>query len=160
MLCQTPVHRTTGPQAKGPRSSLRQLCLALAILLLVLPGTAEAQNAAVIPQITGLEQIRETAKPSFPSFYFTASYSAYKAQEAARPYWAASEMEVKARERIQRENTSLLLNSDILAFYGHPLSRNMGILGRYPIAELDARLSKLAEEYAAASGGRQVRKAF
>jgi hypothetical protein len=133
---------------------------AIPILLLILSIPAEAQSVAVIPQIAGSEQIRESAKPPFPSFYFTEYYNTYNAQEAARPYWAASEIEVNTQARIRQENTSILLNNDILAFYGHPLSRNMGILGRYPIAELDARLTKLARDYAAVSGGRNVRKAF
>jgi hypothetical protein len=137
-----------------------QHTLALPILLLALSLPADAQNVAVAPQMTGSETNRENAKPPFPYFYFMDYYSAYKAQDAARPYWAASEMEVTTQARVLKENTSILLNNDILAFYGHPLSRNMGILGRYPIAELDARLTKLAGEYKAVSEGRNIRKAF
>jgi hypothetical protein len=55
---------------------------------------------------------------------------------------------------------SILLNNDVLAFYGHPNSVKMGILGRYSIEALDARLTKLAAEYRAVNGGRGVRKAF
>jgi hypothetical protein len=36
----------------------------------------------------------------------------------------------------------------------------MGILGRYPIEELDVMLDNLAEDYKAANGGRGIRKAF
>jgi hypothetical protein len=36
----------------------------------------------------------------------------------------------------------------------------MGILGRYTLPELDARLTKLALEYKAVSGGRNIQKAF
>lgn len=56
--------------------------------------------------------------------------------------------------------SSILSNYDILAFYGHPNSRNMGILGRYPIEELDKMLTNLAAEYEAVNGGRKVKKAF
>ncbi|GHU42497.1 hypothetical protein FACS1894190_11900 [Spirochaetia bacterium] len=55
---------------------------------------------------------------------------------------------------------SVLLNNDILAFYGHPISKNMGILGRYPREELTQKLSDLATEYKEASGGRNIKKAF
>jgi len=55
---------------------------------------------------------------------------------------------------------SILLDDDILAFYGHPNSKNMGILGRYSIEELDQKLTALAAEYEAVSGGRKVKKAF
>jgi len=58
------------------------------------------------------------------------------------------------------EQTSVLLSSDILAYYGHPNSRNMGILGRYPIEELDKLLTEQAAEYEKVSSGRNVVKAF
>jgi hypothetical protein len=140
--------------------SREMLCSALAGILLILALPAGAQTAAVVPQITGSEQSRESAKPPFPYLFFMEHYNAYKSQEAARPYWAASEEELQAQARTLKENTSLLLNNDILAFYGHPLSRNMGILGRYSLPDLDARLTELAGEYAAVSGGRGVQKAL
>jgi hypothetical protein len=145
-----------------PVKSISQgvFCLAFASALLALTVPAEAQNAALAPQIAGSDQTRESAKPPFPYLFFMEYYNAYKSQEAARPYWVESEAEVKTQARILRENTSLLLNNDILAFYGHPLSRNMGILGRYSIPDLDARLTGLAGEYAAVSGGRGIQKAF
>ncbi|MDR1359841.1 MAG: hypothetical protein LBJ82_02570 [Deltaproteobacteria bacterium] len=127
---------------------------------MVLTVPAEAQTAAALPQTTGSGQNRENAKPPFPYLFITEYYNAYKSQEAARPYWVASEAELQAQARALKENTSILLNNDILAFYGHPLSKNMGILGRYSIPDLDARLSDLAGEYAAVSGGRGVKKAF
>jgi hypothetical protein len=80
--------------------------------------------------------------------------------ENFKPYWVASETEIIGEPQAAGGNDSILLNDDILAFYGHPLSDQMGILGRYSITELDARLSELAEEYRAVNGGRGVRKAF
>jgi hypothetical protein len=135
--------------------------LSLAVLLLFgLPVLSGAQNVTASPQITGAEQSRENSRPPFPSLYFTDYFKVYKAEEAAQPYWAASETELTLQDQGLNENTSLLLNNDILAFYGHPLSKNMGILGRYPIAELDERLSRLAEEYRAVNGERGIQKAF
>jgi hypothetical protein len=58
------------------------------------------------------------------------------------------------------EQNSVLLSSDILAYYGHPNSRNMGILGRYSIEELDKLLTEQAAEYEKVSNGRRVVKAF
>ncbi|GHV84015.1 hypothetical protein AGMMS50212_13550 [Spirochaetia bacterium] len=55
---------------------------------------------------------------------------------------------------------SILLNNDILAFYGHPVSKNMGILGRHSKEELVQKLETLAEEYRLESGGRNIQKAF
>jgi hypothetical protein len=80
--------------------------------------------------------------------------------EDSSPYWVRTQTEQEARNRIATDYTSVLLNNDILAFYGHPRSQNMGILGRYSIEELDKRLSALARAYEAESGGRPVKKAF
>jgi hypothetical protein len=55
---------------------------------------------------------------------------------------------------------SILETSDILAYYGHPLSSRMGILGRLPIDEVYQRLSAEAENYRALSGDRDIKKAF
>ncbi|MDR2795125.1 MAG: hypothetical protein LBB47_00260 [Spirochaetaceae bacterium] len=55
---------------------------------------------------------------------------------------------------------AIMLDSDILAFYGHPVAKKMGILGRYPKDELTKKLSALADEYRAESGGRGIVKAF
>jgi len=61
--------------------------------------------------------------------------------------------------RMAENQVSLLLNYDVLAYYGHPNSRNMGILGRYTIEELDRKLTDLAVEYEEA-GGKKIKKAF
>ena len=96
----------------------------------------------------------------FPNIYFTETLNALDAADASRPYWAYTEEEFNAIIRVNEDHTSLLLNNDILAYYGHPNSRNMGILGRYSIEELDEKLGELAREYEKESGGRTVLKAF
>jgi hypothetical protein len=96
----------------------------------------------------------------FPNVYFTDVLTNIKTEEGYRPYWVNSESEHRAINQMNEDHTSLLLNNDILAFYGHPNSKNMGILGRYSIEELDAKLTQLAADYAAQSGGRNVLKAF
>jgi hypothetical protein len=50
--------------------------------------------------------------------------------------------------------------NNIVAFYGHPDSRKMGILGRFPIDTLHQKLTVLANEYDLANGARGVKKAF
>ncbi|GHV91132.1 hypothetical protein AGMMS50268_16350 [Spirochaetia bacterium] len=133
----------------------------LAALFCIIPLAVEAQSVA-IPSSLSLTagQAREPEAPLFPSIYFTDSINAIKNQEASKPYWVATEAEMKARKQGGVDSLSILLNNDILAFYGHPRSRGMGILGRYSIEELDAQLTKLAGEYRAVSGGRGIQKAF
>ncbi|MDR2177719.1 MAG: hypothetical protein LBP20_06730 [Treponema sp.] len=94
--------------------------------------------------------------PRFPALYFTNYLVSISNQANSRLYWADEEEAVL----IASEDTSILLNNDIIAFYGHPSSGSMGILGRYPIAELDTMLGNVAAEYAAANGGRGIRRAF
>jgi len=96
----------------------------------------------------------------FPRIYFTEVIDSVRKAEDASPYWVNTLAEQDAINRIAGDYTSLILNNDILAFYGHPRSTIMGILGRFPIEELDRKLTVLADEYKAANGGRNVIKAF
>jgi hypothetical protein len=51
-------------------------------------------------------------------------------------------------------------NADVVAFYGHPLSFYMGILGETSIEEMAEGLREVAEEYDAVNGDRGVVPAF
>jgi hypothetical protein len=96
----------------------------------------------------------------FPGLYFTDVVNSSWMAEDSSPYWVRSQAEQESFNRIITDYTSILLNNDILAFYGHPRSQKMGILGRYSIEELDKKLTALAGEYAAESSGRTIIKAF
>ncbi|MDR1586675.1 MAG: hypothetical protein LBS57_04385 [Treponema sp.] len=132
------------------------------MLFLALARTAGAQvlTLSSLETGSGMEAAPGSRAALFPNIYFTEVLEALGTEEASRPYWVNTADELDAIARINRDYTSLLLNNDILAFYGHPSSKNMGILGRYSIEELDKRLSDLAAEYRAESGGRNVIKAF
>ena len=134
----------------------------LLLLALYLAPLASA-NQITLASLETIEVSGSTAPNSvsfFPNIYFTDVLQAIKSAEGSRPYWASTEAEHGEANQIKDEYKSLLLNSDILAFYGHPHSRNMGILGRYSINELDQKLTVLAAEYEAESGGREVLRAF
>jgi hypothetical protein len=98
--------------------------------------------------------------PLFPSMLFTETITSFKRSETSLPYWVNTADEMDSINRSTVNQLSLLLNNDILAYYGHPNSRNMGILGRHSLEELDKMLTELAAEYEAVSGGRKVKKAF
>jgi len=108
----------------------------------------------------GGESLWKSRGGYFPGIYFTDVVEAARKAEDESPYWANTKAEQEAINRITTDYASLLLNNDILAFYGHPRSTIMGILGRFPIEELDKKLTALAGEYKAANGGRNVIKAF
>jgi len=130
----------------------RKVCF-LGLLLSALIANAETTG---IPPVTGGTNLAEKFSPLFPAAFYTEYLSSLDAIDAGRPYWVATEGEI-ANQSFSQE--SVLLNNDILAFYGHPRSRNMGILGRYSKEELNEKLIALADEYQKA-GGRNVLKAF
>jgi hypothetical protein len=135
-------------------------CLFALIMAGVLPFSAAAQNIATQNPAADTEPAKEPFKGFFPSIYFTEYVHFLKTRDAASPYGALTEEELRAESQFYLPNRSLILNDDILAFYGHPLSNRMGILGRYSIEELSARLTSLAEEYDGVNGNRGIRKAF
>jgi hypothetical protein len=132
------------------------LLLILFPLICALPARAESQGAPT----AGGRTIQGPEPGIFPSLYFNDYFGALKNREDSKPYWVYTEAELNVLKTGGDDSSSLLLNNDVLAFYGHPNSKNMGILGRYSIEELDTRLTALAREYAGVNGGRGVRKAF
>jgi hypothetical protein len=131
------------------------------VILLFPLGAAAQASAMPLPENGGSSLMAGRNEPSlFPNVYYTNGLNALRSVEASRPYWVYTGWELDSINQVIADNTSLLLNNDILAFYGHPNSRNMGILGRYPIEELGEKLSALAGEFEAESGGRRVLKAF
>jgi len=113
-------------------------------------------QSVTVPAVAGGNDFSREMRPLFPSAYYNEYIELKDAIDAGRPYWAANESESSDNSP---QGESIFLNNDILAFYGHPGSRNMGILGRFPKEELNEKLEELAAEYQAV-GGRNVQKAF
>jgi len=124
------------------------------LVIFAVAAGAGAQSLNTSQVVGGSTLLREQ-KSFFPDAYYTDYLRSAAARNSRQLYSAATEAEVNAAAPIE----SILLNNDILAFYGHPNSRNMGILGRYTKEDLNQRLTALAAEYRAA-GGRNVIKAF
>jgi hypothetical protein len=133
----------------------------IVLLLITFSVSLWAENINVSFTLPIEQEISVKASESiFPSMYFIESLNDYRMQEESKPYWVSSAMELASFAQQKIDNTSILLNTDILAYYGHPLSKNMGILGWYSIEELDAKLSALAEEYEQLDESRNIQKAF
>jgi hypothetical protein len=64
-----------------------------------------------------------------------------------------------AQPQAQEWNGFTIAEADVLAFYGKPGAKNMGLLGRYTKEELAVMLEDLAAEYEKA-GGKPVKRAF
>jgi len=133
-----------------------------AVLFIFLPAAMNAQEMKLASlEIPGShETVWRSRGGFFPGIYFTDVIEAARKAEDASPYWAHTLSEHEAIGRLTSDYTSILLNNDILAFYGHPRSQQMGILGRHSIEDLDKKLTALAAEYQAESGGRNVLKGF
>jgi len=110
--------------------------------------------------VPDINVINSSNSPIFPHMLFTETINTWKRAENSKPYWVNSKEEQEVINRMTANQVSLLLNNDILVYYGHPGSRNMGILGRHSIEELDELLTTLAAEYKSVSGGRNIKKAF
>jgi hypothetical protein len=129
----------------------------LTLMMIFIPVFAAAQiYSQVIPEFDSIIK----SGMLFPHVYYSDIVNSMKKAEATRPYWVSTAEELQAAAIARQNHTSLLLNNDILAYYGHPNSQNMGILGRHSMEELDKMLTELAAEYEALSGGRKIIKAF
>ncbi|MCL2761994.1 MAG: hypothetical protein FWD36_02150 [Treponema sp.] len=135
------------------------LLLTLALFIGFPAGLSARETTLVSPETGSYETVWRNRGGYFPGIYFTDVIHAARIAEESYPYWVRTKAEQESYSRLITDYSSLLLNNDILAFYGHPRSRNMGILGRYPIEELDQRLTALAQEYES-EGGRSIIKAF
>jgi hypothetical protein len=127
-------------------TALKKITASLTIIvcaLLFLPSFNSVEKAADVPAVT-VEQAAEAPQ-------------ALAAAEPGKPEVADG---TGGEEIPAPPPASILLDSDILAFYGHPVAKYMGILGRHPKDELLAKLSALADEYRAESGGRGIVMAF
>ena len=96
----------------------------------------------------------------FPAFYYTETLNSLRRAEISLPYWVNTIDEHNKFVQSTANNVSLLLNNDIIVYYGHPNSRNMGILGRHSIEELDRMLAATASKYEEISDGRGIVRAF
>jgi hypothetical protein len=142
------------------RGGITALLVSLFLIFLPVNIGAEVMTLVSPESKGGYQRIIKSRDGYFPGIYFTDVINAARIEEDSNPYWVYTQAEHEILNRVVTDYTSLLLNNDILAFYGHPRSERMGILGRYSIEELDKRLTKLAGEYEAESGGRKVLKAI
>jgi hypothetical protein len=124
--------------------SLKKSFFIFTVILPFFLCSAMTVQVNLLPDTETIESQEETAFPHF-NLVDTSSDAGEEAEND---------------KQITENQFSILLDDDVLAFYGHPNSKNMGILGRFSIEELDQKLTALAAEYEAVSGGRKVKKAF
>jgi hypothetical protein len=124
------------------------------------PPFAAAEVSGPPPRTANVPRPHDAPEPPFPRSYFLDRLDRAEAESRSRPYWVSSELETASAERRISDYRSVLLNDDIVAFYGSPISKRMGILGVHPIPELDRLLGEWAAAYDGVNGDRGVKKAF
>ena len=134
----------------------------MVFFLFALPLELSAQERTnTTPETQGnFEIIQKERGGFFPGIYFTDVIEAAISRENSSPFWVRTYAEQEAYNRMVTDYMSIILNNDILAYYGHPRSRQMGILGRFPMDELHRQLKVTAARYEAVNGGRPVKIAF
>jgi hypothetical protein len=121
----------------------------------VVGGAQRSEPAGAAAPGRALEGLRRPYR-WFPASYFPSERGLFPVEMTGLFDRAAWE-----RARADRENRlPLLAGNTILAFYGHPLSRRMGILGEYPKEELSRLLKGYARLYDEANGPSGVIPAF
>ncbi|MDP3177566.1 MAG: hypothetical protein Q8M76_06655, partial [Spirochaetaceae bacterium] len=129
----------------------------LLVAAIGLAGTAIAARAGaglVDARPTGAETASFiSSSPSGPS---PAPLAGFSPTGTDVPDEKESHRALRSRQAI----VPLLANNQILAFYGSPLSRNMGILGEYPKEELAPILLDYARRYNESNGRAGIVPAF
>jgi hypothetical protein len=92
--------------------------------------------------------------PRFPALFDPTSPKPEPIYDAPDPALLAERMDERAAR------IPILGNSQILAFYGHPASKSMGILGLYPKEEMAAMIKGYARLYDEVNGELGVEPAF
>jgi hypothetical protein len=117
-------------------------------------AAAQAARDAAAAAVDGLRQSPEPARPRFPALFDPAAPLPRQVFDAPDPAILAMRMDERAAQ------LPIIGNRQILAFYGHPNSRRMGILGLYPKEELAAMMKDYERRYDEANGDLGVVGAF
>jgi hypothetical protein len=149
------------------RSQLsRAACALIAAACLAATGSADSGTTLgdhVPPAVRAVPGLhRFNPYRLFPHAYSPAAAASERDCSPA-PYDVPDEAEAESQNSFLTGPTSrvpLLANSDILAFYGHPGSNRMGILGVYPKEKLAGLMAGYAQLFDAANGDRDVISAF
>jgi hypothetical protein len=128
------------------------------------PATDAAETAGpatdAVPTSVGAGAAAPPASAGSTASTETATSTETAAVESERPAFeipVLRELDLEAFEIAPRgaENDAM-----IVAFYGHPRSEAMGILGEYPLPQMARKLMAVAKEYDDANGEQAVLPAF
>jgi hypothetical protein len=118
--------------------------------LTVAPLAAEASVAGAAPADTD-RVVRDTSKAATADSTADSTKLAGKPRSRPLPPWPAPPPALPG---------ALLPEFRVVAYYGNPLSKRMGVLGQYPPEEMMRRLEKTAAQWAEADSATPVRPAL
>jgi hypothetical protein len=140
------------------KNRLILLCVFVIVLLTVLAVSIPAERGDY--STSAYSDFSETPVsffPMFPGALSSAYVDTVTSQNYRKIYYVPSSEELEPETPEPEEQLqSVLLNNDIIAFYGHPRSPQMGIIGQYPLKELEPLLMEFAGTYDNANGSRGV----
>ncbi|MDR1748193.1 MAG: hypothetical protein LBR47_03960 [Spirochaetaceae bacterium] len=140
------------------KNRLIWLCVFIIVLLVVLAVSIPAERGSYSASAySDFSEKPAAFLPMFPGALSSAYVDTMLSRDYRRIYYVPSSEElepevIKPEELLQ----SVLLNNDIIAFYGHPRSPQMGIIGQYSLEELEPLLLEFAASYDKANGLRGV----
>jgi hypothetical protein len=139
-------------------------------MIIVVPGCATEQDRPSTGGEAQAEVAPDEAPAAEPENDAPGSAERVNVDSAAEPAATPSENPLEDFEPVPepppepepepQEPTGVLDRRDIVAFYGHPFSTGMGILGENSIEENAMKLRGLAAEYDALNGDRGVVPGF
>ena len=142
---------------------VRTFCLALAVAALL---SAESGPALGDHSRPALRAVPDTVRTD-PYRLFPYAYRTGTAVRTSAPlsvdFRVPDETEAAESRAVALAHSGRVpvpANSDVLAFYGHPSSKRMGILGEYPKEKLAGLLAGYAQLFDNANGDRDVTTAF
>jgi hypothetical protein len=142
-----------------------RMSIALSIFATVVSVPADEFAFATVEAIPAQQAAKSFAKAAawsaeadpFPAVYFPGRTAAAAKTTELGPIELGAYKGIAEARRLRIPAT---MNSDIVAFYGSPVSKSMGILGEYPMKDLARLLKAYAALYDKENGDRGVIPAF
>ncbi len=124
--------------------------VAVATLLVCVTAALSSESTVTLVDSSGKQGVPPRFEPFFPRALTWAGAREFALSESVA--WVPTREETRESPRLQ----SVLLNSDVIAIYGKPGAKNMGLLGQHKLEDLDGVVAGLVAQYDAANGQRGV----
>ncbi len=140
-------------------TSRTPLGILVAVFIISASALAAESGAMHVDEIGKSEKIARFT-PLFPRALFMSVAAELADVKASSLVYVPTEEEAREWERSSPRLQSVFLNNDVFALYGKPSSRVMGILGQYPLSEIEPVMNRFVAMYDAANGPRGVVPSF